>query len=205
MGGRYEASGTQSEFQPGSDGQVLRNLLGIADPDEMADIELDLLDQLYQRIFRKNFPDRRLTVADLKSWHHQWLGNVYPWAGEVRNVNLSKGGFHFAAADQVPRLLEEVQQAGLDRFTPSHGLSDETLSEALAVTHVELILIHPFREGNGRLGRLLCDVMAVQADRDLLDYAEWDRHKERYFAAIQHGLARAYGPMMELISEALKN
>lgn len=205
MGNRYEASGSQSEFESGSDGQVLRNLLDITSAEEMDEIELDLLDQLYQSIFRKEFPDRRLTVADLKSWHHQWLGNVYPWAGEVRNVNLSKGDFHFAAADQVPRLLEEVQQACLDRFTPSHGLNDEALSEALAVTHVELILIHPFREGNGRLGRLLCDVMAVQADRDLLDYTEWDRDKERYFVAIQQGLARDYGPMIELISEALKD
>jgi cell filamentation protein len=48
----------------------------------------------------------------------------------------------------------------------------------LAVTHVELILIHPFREGNGRLARLLADVMAVQADRGLLDYTEWDRDRE---------------------------
>ena len=98
----------------------------------------------------------------------------------------------------------EFQEACLDRFTPSHGLSNEALTEALAVTHVELILIHPFRGGNGRLARLLCDVMAVQADRGLLDYTEWDRNKKRYFAAIQQGLTRAYDPMIKLISEARK-
>jgi len=131
--------------------------------------------------------------------------STYPWAGEVRNVNISKGDFHFAAADQVPRLLDEFQQACLDRFTPSRGLEDKSLIESLAVTHVELILIHPFREGNGRLARLLADVMAVQAGRGLLDYSEWDRDKERYFAAIQQGLDRAYGPMIQLTSEALKD
>lgn len=41
-------------------------------------------------------------------------------------------------------------------------MSEEQLIEAIAITHVELILIHPFREGNGRLSRLLADVMAVQ-------------------------------------------
>lgn len=204
MSNRYEASGSQSEFQPESDEQVLSNLLDITDPDEIDDIELDLLNQLYQSLFTKEFPDRRLTVADLKSWHHRWLGNVYAWAGEVRSVNLSKGDFHFAAAEQVPRLLDEFQQACLDRFTPCHDLEDEVLAEALAITHVELILIHPFREGNGRLARLLADVMAVQAGRGLLDYSEWDRDKERYFAAIQQGLAKAYSPMIELISDALK-
>lgn len=205
MTNRYDASGSQSEFQPGSEGEVLRNLLDVTNPDEMDEIELDLLDQIYQSIFRRNFPDRRLAVADLESWHYQWLGNVYPWAGEVRNVNLSKGNFHFAAADQVPRLLHEFQETCLNRFTPSHGLSEEALSEALAITHVELILIHPFREGNGRLARLLADVMAAQANRGLLDYSEWDRNKERYFAAIQQGLDRIYGPMIELTSEALKD
>lgn len=205
MSNRYDASGSQSEFQPGSDGEVLRNLLDVTNPEHMDEIELDLLEQLYQSVFEKDFPDRRLTVTDLKSWHHQWLGNVYPWAGEIRSVNLSKGDFHFAAADQISRLLDEFQETCLDRFTPSQGLSDKALFKALAVTHVELILIHPFREGNGRLARLIADVMAMQANRGLLDYTKWDRDRERYFSAIQQGLARAYGPMVELMSEALKD
>src|SRR5699024_1074201 len=200
-----DTSGSQSEFQSGSGGEVLSNLLDVTSPEEIDEIELDLLDQLYQHVFRRDFPDRRLTVADLESWHHQWLGNVYPWAGEIRNVNLSKGDFHFAAADQIPRLLDEFQETCLDRFTPSHDLSDAALCEALAMTHVELILIHPFREGNGRLARLLADVMAAQAKRGLLDYSEWDRDKERYFAAIQQGLDRNYGAMIELTSEALRD
>jgi len=199
---RYEASGSQSEFQPGSDGKVLGNLLGITSPAEMDDIELDLLDQLYQNIFTEEFPNRLLKISDLKSWHHQWLGNVYNWAGEIRTVNVAKGDFHFAAAAQIPRLLEEFQEACLDRFTPTHEPDDTALADALAVSHVELILIHPFREGNGRLARLLTDVMAVQANRGLLDYTEWDRDKERYFAAIQHGLSKEYRPMSELISIA---
>ena len=44
---------------------------------------------------------------------------------------------------------------------------------AIAETQVELIPIHPFREGNGRLARLLADVMAVQAGQDPLDYSAW--------------------------------
>ena len=205
MGNRYEALGTQSEFQPGSDGQVLRNLLGITSPDEMYEIELDLLNQLYQSIFTNNFPARRLAVADLHSWHQQWLGNVYSWAGKIRTVNLSKEDFSFAAMDQVPRLLDEFQHTCLDQFTPGAGLEHRALIEALAVTHVELILIHPYREGNGRLARLLADVMAVQANRGLLDYSAWDRDKDRYFAAIQRGVARDYDPMKDLFSGALKS
>ncbi len=49
-------------------------------------------------------------------------------------------------------------------------MSREQVIEAIATVHVELILIHPFREGNGRLSRLLADVMAVQAGFQSLDY-----------------------------------
>lgn len=141
MTSRYDAAGNQAAWQPGSDERVLQNLLGITSPDEMNQVELDLLEQLYQFIFNDEFPDRRLTVEDLKRWHYQWLGNVYSWAGEDRSVNLAKDDFHFAAAAQIPRLLDEFQQACLDRFTPTWGMETTALTKALAITHVELILI----------------------------------------------------------------
>lgn len=204
MNNRYEASGSQVECQPGSDSQVLRNLVGIANADVMDELELVLLQKLYQAVLQNDFPGRRLEVADLKQWHHQWLGNVFSWAGEERSVNMAKGGFHFAAAAQIPRLLQEFEEECLGRFTPAHELQDGDVVYALAVTHVELILIHPFREGNGRLARLLADVMATQAGYKLMDYSGWDRHQERYFAAIQQGLSGDYEPMTDLVAEALK-
>jgi cell filamentation protein len=86
---------------------------------------------------------------------------------------------------------------------PALMMDDATLAEAIAICHVELVLIHPFREGNGRLSRLLADVMAVQAERDPLDYSQWDADKPAYFAAIQRGMSRDYAPMQKLVSLAL--
>ena len=171
MTDRYSAGGAEAEFEPGSDGRVLRNRVGITSPGDMDDLELSLLAQLYDEVLLHQLPDRRLGVADLKAWHRRWLGNVYAWAGQERSVNVGKGGFQFAAAAQIPRLLAEFERQCLHRWTPCNGLSTDELTEAIAVTHVELILIHPFREGNGRLSRLLADVMAVQAGREPLDYS----------------------------------
>lgn len=98
---------------------------------------------------------------------------------------MSKGDFHFAAAAQIGRLLGEFKDGCLGRYTPCQGLSGEALIDAIAVTHVEFILIHPFREGNGRLSRLLADVMAVQAGRDPMDYSAWEADRDGYFAAIR--------------------
>lgn len=49
--------------------------------------------------------------------------------------------------------------------------------EAIAVVHVEFILIHPFREGNGRMGRMLASVMAMQASKPELNFSCWDTNK----------------------------
>jgi cell filamentation protein len=82
-------------------------------------------------------------------------------------------------------------------------MTASALAEAIAIVHVEFILIHPFREGNGRLSRLLADVMAVQADHEPLDYSSWDANKPAYFAAIQMGLDRNYRSMTALVANAL--
>jgi cell filamentation protein len=203
MPSRYTATGSQAEFEPGSDQQVLANHLGITSIDEMNDVELDLLSQLYERVFEDESWDRRLTTEDLKSWHREWLGNVYPWAGEIRTVNLGKGSVQFAAAARIPKLLDEFQTQCLDQYTPCRASNAEALVQALAMTHIELILIHPFREGNGRLARLFADVMAVQGGFGLLDYSYWDSNKQKYFAAIQKGWGQDYTDMKIFFSEAL--
>jgi cell filamentation protein len=203
MTGRYQATGVESEFEPGSNGQVLRNRVGIQSPEDMDELELRLLKDSYEAVLLQDFPDRRLTVADLKAWHRLWLGNVYTWAGQERSVNLCKGGFQFATASLVPGLLQTFEREHLARWTPCGELPPEDLVTAIAVTHVELILIHPFREGNGRLARLLADVMAVQAGREPLDYSSWERHKPAYIGAIHAGLAGDYRPMGEFVARAL--
>jgi cell filamentation protein len=203
MTNRYQVSGTQGEFQSGSDQQVLANKLGITSPDDMNELELGLLTQLYEEVLVNALPERQLTVADIKTWHHRWLGNVYAWAGQERTVNLSKGDFMFAAAPQIARLLAEFERTCLVKWTPCHDMTTDTLAQAMAVTHVELILIHPFREGNGRLARLLVDVMAVQSGREPLDYSAWEAHKAEYFAAIQQGMAGNYSPMTYWVTQAL--
>ncbi|MBC8519058.1 MAG: Fic family protein [Gammaproteobacteria bacterium] len=200
---RYDAAGNpEAEFEPGSNGLVLRNKLGINQTDEMDEVELDLLIQLYDEIPEQVEVDQQISIANLKAWHHRWLGNVYVWAGECRTVNIGKDAFQFAAAGQVARLMDLLERDYLSRYTPCASMTDEQLIEAIAVVHIELILIHPFREGNGRLSRLLANVMAMQACKPELDFSLWDEQKERYFSAIQAGLDDVE-PMKELVRQVL--
>jgi len=47
------------------------------------------------------------------------FSGIYPWAGEYRRVNISKGGFTFAMAAQVPRLMAELEESVLAAYTPA--------------------------------------------------------------------------------------
>lgn len=204
MNDRYDTTdNVEAQFESGSDDHVLSNKLGITDAQDMDDIELDLLDRLHENILGSVEADQGITVTDICGWHRRWLGNVYTWAGRYRTVNLSKGGFHFAASGQIPKLMENLDKEILSARTPCTGMSEALLTEALAIVHIELILIHPFREGNGRLSRLLASVMASQAGWPELDFTHWDMCKSQYIAAIQTGLSD-YEPMKSLFKRALR-
>ena len=205
MSDRYDASGTtEGQFESVSNGHVLANRLHITDPAEMAAQELERLEQLYDYVLDAVTLDQRLSVQDLCAWHRRWLGDIYDWAGSYRSVNMGKGGFSFAAAAQIPRLMDKFDEDVLGRYTPCQSMSEQRLAEAIALVHVELILIHPFREGNGRLSRLLATVMALQAGWPVLDFTSWDSDKEAYFSAIQTGLDD-YQPMIEQVTRVLRD
>ncbi|EME5618956.1 Fic family protein [Escherichia coli] len=201
---RYHVSSSEGQYEKNSGEQVLANKQGIATSDEMDEAELVLLEQLYQSVFEEQFPEGQLSVAMLKSWHRRWLGNIYEWAGQERTVNISKGGFMFAPSAQLPKLLNEFDIKYLAQHTPCSCMDEERLITAIAIIHVELILIHPFREGNGRLSRLLADVMAVQGGYKPLDYQSWEENKPQYTSAIHAGVSMDYEPMRHWVRKALR-
>lgn len=204
MIGRYDISGSQGALQPGSQDKVLENKLGITQPRDMDEAELVLLQKLYVSVLQEHLPPGRVSTLHLKRWHKRWLGNVYEWAGQYRTVNMSRDGFPFAPALQLPRLMQAFDSECLMRYTPCAGMTAPELTEAMAVVHVEFILMHPFREGNGRVSRLLADVMAVQAGREPLDYSSWEKNKAAYVAAIQKGMERDYEPMKHWVRLAME-
>lgn len=200
---KYELNSAEERYQPGSDDTVLANKLGITDEQDIEALESGLLLLLYEHIFIEARTPATLSFNRISDWHRQWLGNVYDWAGRLRRANLTKDGFHFASADRIPLLIAQYEEQYLSRSGELKTLSRPEFVRFLAECHVEFILIHPFREGNGRLSRLLCDVMSVQAGRVLLDYSLWDKHRDFYFKAIQAGVTGNYTPMEQLVNDIL--
>lgn len=202
--GKYEIAGSQAECEPGSRDLVLKNLLGITDPEEMEEAESRELVRATGQVLDSDQPGHQFTADDVRYLHRLWLEPIYPWAGEYRSVNVSKNGFPFASAHAIPTLMEQFEQGPLQGWTPCEGQGPGEHAEALAVTHAELILIHPFREGNGRCARLLALAMSVQAGYGELDFTPMDEDIKGYVDAVHAAMDRDYNPMRSIFDRVLE-
>lgn len=203
---RYDVSESiEARFEPGSRKQVLKNLLGIKKKREMDIAEQQEQDRALEDLYREYDRDNRFTADDVRRIHKTWLARIYPWAGEYRNVNLAKDNFTFASAQQIPRLMVEFEKGPLREFTPCQFESMDKVTRAISVVHTELVLIHPFREGNGRVARLLANLMASQHGLPPLAFGGIRGSKKlAYFRAIRAGMDRNYKPMEKVFSEVIE-
>ena len=87
------------------------------------------------------------TVRGLQQIHAYLFGGLYEFAGQIRTVNIAKGGFQFAMAQYLPQTLANIEKM------------PETSFEEIADKYVEMNIAHPFREGNGRSTRIWLDLI----------------------------------------------
>ena len=159
--GKYAVHGPESESEPGSRGRVLRNRLGITSKREMDAAEANALHSVQVNYTRSVKPGTRFTAALIQVMHADWLREIYDWAGTYRSVNIQKEGFVWPPAHLIPKLMREFEETVLREHTPCRPDSLAVVAGRMAAVHAELLLVHPFREGNGRLARWLAGLMAL--------------------------------------------
>lgn len=114
------------------------------------------------------------TVNGLKQLHAYLFGGLYDFAGNIRTVNISKGGFKFAAAEFLSENLSRIE-----------NMPDETF-EQIMDKYVEMNIAHPFREGNGRTTRIWLDLMLK---RSLQKCTDWSKiNKKEYLDAMEQSV-----------------
>jgi cell filamentation protein len=184
---------------------VPRNRRGITSARQLERDESEALLAATQQAIDMTRVDQRFAARDIRTMHHHWLGELYEWAGEYRTVNISKGAFAFAAAVRVPALMKEFERGPLRECTPCRFGTLADQASALAIVHSELILIHPFRDGNGRCARLLAMLMGLQAGLPALDFGGIrGAGKREYIAAVHSALDRHYDPMIKVFRRVIK-
>jgi cell filamentation protein len=131
---RYDLTGGRNEeFEPGSRNRVLRNLLGITGVREIQAAETDALVEAQFWSYQDIGEDECFSIGRLCELHRKWLGGIYPFASEYREVNVSKGIVMFSPAYFIEQNLAEFEQSLLSKLTPCRAESHEDLSLQLAM------------------------------------------------------------------------
>lgn len=206
--GRY-AVPSDEDFEPDSNQEVLRNYFNITNKEKMEALEERELNRTESELLTLIDEDHQFTGEDICAIHELWLSEVYPFAGKYRSVNMSKDDFSFAPASRIENLMTKFESDYLAKYTPCHYSDIEQLALVLGIVHVEFILIHPFREGNGRIARLLADLMSMQSKRPPLNYSSIDRTVnpqgfEQYILAIHAGISLNYEPIKKIFKTLLE-
>ncbi|WP_322780158.1 Fic/DOC family protein [Frankia sp. Cas4] len=151
---------------PGS--PCLRSLLDIRDADELAAVEAEIVAIRDVELRRAILPGL-YDFDHLRQFHRVLFSDVYPWAGEIRVVDIGRpilfAHWRFvadAADDVFARLAADAYLVGL-----SHGRMVECVARYLG----EVNALHPFREGNGRAQRAFFRQLAAAAGWRL----RWDQ------------------------------
>src|SRR5690606_1184523 len=112
-------------------------------------------------------------LSHLQAIHRHIFQDVYDWAGELRQVDIQKGGSKFGNWALVPNYLDkELKKISKQNYLL--GLTPETFIPAIAHYLSEINSAHPFLEGNGRAQRAFCSQLAEQAGY-FIDFEQIER------------------------------
>ena len=128
------------------------------------------------------------TIKGLQQIHAYLFGGLYDFAGQIRNVNIAKGGFQFAMAQFLPQTLSSIE------------LMPETTLNEIIDKYVEMNIAHPFREGNGRSTRIWLNLILKSRLKKCIDWSLIN--KNDYLHAMQMSVADS-SKIKQLLETAL--
>lgn len=152
---------------------MLKNRPGLSDPAELARFEERISKAKALELFESGLLDSFAVGAfeGLAQIHKHLFGEIYDFAGTVRDVNIAKGNFRFAPVMYLKAALAHVEKMPQSNF------------EEIIEKYVEMNVAHPFREGNGRSTRIWLDAMLRKELRQVVDWSKVD--KEEYLLAME--------------------
>ncbi|MGQ4006537.1 Fic family protein [Francisellaceae bacterium CB300] len=152
---------------------MLENKLGIKSEIELAKEEEKISKLKAKKLFESGFFDtlKAGCFDSLATIHRELFIDIYDFAGQIREVNISKGNFRFAPVTYLVPAISNIEKMPQSNF-------DEIVEK-----YVEMNVAHPFREGNGRSMRIWLDLIFKTEIKKVVDWNSIDR--DDYLFAMQ--------------------
>jgi cell filamentation protein len=130
------------------------------------------------------------TAKGLQQIHAYLFGGLYDFAGQIRQKNISKGGFQFAVSRFLGNTLKQIDEM------------PETTFDEIVNKYVEMNIAHPFMEGNGRSTRIWLDLLLKKRLKKCVDWSTIS--KRDYMNAMMHSPTNS-NKLKLLLQNALTN
>lgn len=152
---------------------VLKNKLNISNQIELNKAEEKISKEKAVKLFDSGKINKLKvgTIKGLQQIHKFLFEDIYDFAGQIRDVNISKGNFRFAPVMYLEQSLKNIEKMPQSTF-------DEIVEK-----YVEINIAHPFREGNGRATRIWLDLIFKKELKMVVDWNKID--KEDYLSAME--------------------
>lgn len=174
---------------------VLRNKVGARTHDALDTIER----QLARHRALDGIPTGDFDLAHLQAIHRHLFQDIYDWAGELRSVEIAKGGHQFMFRQFIASGMADVHRR-IVAASYFNGLTLEEAAGEIGPILGDVNYVHPFREGNGRTQlqylKQLCGRAGHRLDLRCIEGEAW-------LAASRAAHTADYGPMSEAIRVAL--
>jgi cell filamentation protein len=100
------------------------------------------------------------TTKGLQQIHSYLFGGLYDFSGQIRQKNISKGGFQFAVSRFLVETLKQIEAM------------PETTFDEIIMKYVEMNIAHPFMDGNGRSARIWLDLILKKSINKCVDWSK---------------------------------
>lgn len=145
-----------------------------------------------------------LTTNLVQKLHRALMGEIYPFAGEWRVVDLHKGDgpTRWPLPPGGIQPLMDVLERDVFSRSPLLSDDDQEVFNYVAEVMCEILALHPFREGNGRTAFIVGNLLLMQNNLVPLDVYDRKNDQSRYFAACDAGrIHKDYAPLSKLVTE----
>ncbi len=184
---------------------------GILPRSKIIPLEAEGTKKALQYIVRLSERKSKITPELIQDIHEEGFGFIFPdWAGKFRTVDVTVGEYeppHYSKiAVLVKNLCDDLEERL--KYIPSPKNEEQFLAEVISLLawfQHGFVWIHPFKDYNGRIARLLTNLLVLNFGLPILEIeAETGQDRQRYVKAMKAADDHDYSKLERLIANVLK-
>lgn len=184
---------------------------GVIPRSKVVVLEREGVKKALQYVIKISGEKKQITPELINNVHREGFGFIFPdWAGKFRIIDVTVGEFQPPHYSRIPEFVKDLCDDLSERLKHLSSLESgekflAEVIELIAWFQHRFLWVHPFKDYNGRVGRLLTNLLALNLNLPLFELkAETGKDRDRYIQALKAADKQDYSKLEDLIAKALQ-